>query len=418
MQSKATEKRVLKTPSRNRRAVKQGENNSRADGDIQGGENDPATFERGLHFLTKDLRSYSLFEIDYMRGSNEKGTRAMLELISSPEKMLNAILDLYLIFKAQPKYKALEPTWKPDTPPIRVLTYLVKKLGALAAGNPWSVDSYRLGGKTRFRFVAYKPYSKLDVKDDWYYLPLDFLPMLRKRDPALHDMIIDAVALISKNCGVALWDEDGDFSEALDFIIKKCNANSTETIQNQRFVYMNVAAAYLKKIKSRRRIIRPEDLVRQIKAYDRKSYRRSSAIWWLEQALDLKGEFSNSTWVPGHWPDRDKALTPFRNYKFVWGLHKNDLVSVRAKDKSRKEAKAFGDFMPVMISSAGPGQILKPIQDDGFIPSLSGFMEAGFSHLIGRYRKYYYKNIMEEQSPPSQHLIDVLEIDEIKNFKL
>lgn len=343
-------------------------------------------------------------------------------MIDTEVKQLQAIEDLYGIVKAQPKYKLLkEPNWKAETPPIQVLTWLLRKLGPLAKGNRWMIDTYQQGKKTRYCLVVWKNFYSYDLKYQEQYLPLDFLPALKKRDQPLHDLIIDTVALVSKCNKIPLWDEDGDFSEQLD-VIRNAPIRTGNTVLDRQIIsYTNgPAAEYLRLIKRRRRQVTVKGVKDAITAYNDNSDRKGYMKIWLRKGIDLAADSEHlGPWnfTPHHVAGN--PISPDRQYKFIWSGHTNDVVFKRTQDKMKRDAK-IGDFYPVMYSITKPGAKVLPLKIEryAFPTFLSNFMDWGERLIFHRYREYFIKDQYKKQETPAETLLEVIERMELEELEI
>jgi hypothetical protein len=345
-----------------------GEDGSRPDGQ-DGGTVEPI----GFHFLTKNLGTISKFNLEMMSNNYD---RPILGIVDTEEKQLQAILDLYAIVKAQPKYKDLkEPNWTESHTPVDVLYWLLRKLGPLAQGNDWFVDTYKQGNRNRYRFVVYRFYHSQKVKSQEEYMPLDFLPFLLKRDKPLHDLIVDTVALVSKCNKVPLWDEDGDFSEQMERLLSAGGNTGNDVLDAQYKCYKNgVAAQYLRLIKRRRKVVTTSSVQELLAAYSPESERKRFAIRWIASGIRMaewKESINKYSYVPNYLTGT--PITPYRLYKFVWSLHKNDYVRIHAYQKYKKDEKS-GFILPRLFSVTHPGEVMKPMLSGLFPELLYDFM--------------------------------------------
>lgn len=384
----------------------------------------------GVHLLGKELRPLPLFELALMCG-DDKIEPGLIKMIDTEAKQLQAIEDLYRIVIAQPKYKAMkEPNWKAGTKPVHILLWLLRKLGPLAEGNRWTVDTYVHKGKTRFRFVVFKDYhrQKLGHREEW--IPLDFLLLLKKRDQLLHDMIVDLIALVSRENKIPLWDEDGDFSEYLkDLLNVPSGGYNVYRLERQHKIYSTgPARQYLRLIKQRRRIVSVKSVQQMLASYDAKSQRKQYAVWWIKKGLRLASEpndIRNFSFIPNHVPGQ--PVTPFQQYKFVWSLHENDVLRIRTYHNLNKADEKFGNYFPVMFSVAKPGQVVKPVEYKSYPEDLFEFLDYAVKHFNWAFRDYYFKDsykkpqtiaeeLMTEQETnyPANKLLDAIEIADIR----
>lgn len=343
---------------------------------------------------------------DLSRGAFIPALRAMLD---TEAKQLQAVEDLYLVLKAQPKYKSLrEPCWKAEQPPILVLQWILRKLGPLAGGNLWTIDTWQDRKKTRYRFVIYQHFNRNHFKDDWFFIPLDFLPGLKKRDPVIHDLIIDVVALVCRNNDLPLWDEDGDYSEQMSDLIRNRDS-SIEMLDRQRQSYASGPAfEYLKLIRSRISKASLSDCRRRLEDYAAGSQRKQSLRYWLQAGLQLasgRGNLRPFNFLPDY-TSCDGAIGPLQYFKFIWSYHENDYVHRTAIGLMRD---CGGSYPPVMFSVARPGQRLKPILEQDFPIRLFRFMSYGWKHVLHGHREYYYKKQLDDQKTPSEVLLEQIE---------
>ncbi len=253
-------------PQQDRTIITGKSNRTLSNGSAKRAENDSAISGTNFHLLTSELRSIPLWQLALLVGS-AKGDLLpnLLQIIDTEEKQLQCISDLWLIVKAQPEYKGLkDPNFSEGESPQRIIQWLLRKLGPLAKGKGWTVDTYKEGRKIHYRFVVVQGYPECFVRHREVFLPIDFLPMLEKKDKQLHDMIIEVLALVSRKAKIPLWDEDGDFSEALDMLVtgremyndelnsEVFGTQSTLRHQRQRELYRDgLPAQYLRKIKVR-----------------------------------------------------------------------------------------------------------------------------------------------------------------------
>lgn len=365
-----------------------------------------------FHLLEKELRTLPLFELAMLNGDDmENKFPGLMQMVNKEAKQLQAIEDLYRIVKAQPKYKQLkDATWKADTPPIRVIMWLLRKLGPLAGGASWTVDTYKQGGKTRYRFVIYKDYHRQDVGHREEYLPLDFLPRLKKRDEQLHDMMIDTVALVSRNNKIPLWDEDGDFSEMLKDLLQVPRGGYDVhrlKVQHQIYCPAGIAGKYLKLIKQTRKTVSISGLAKKVAAYDAKSYRKQCAISWIKRGIRLaetKENISPFSYHPNYLPG--DPVSAEQQYKFIWSHHSNDILKIRAFHKLKKAAEKYGDYYPLRFSIAKPGQVLKPLPEANFPGKLYDFLDFGVKHFCYTNRQYYYGEAFNKDRTPSEEFLE------------
>lgn len=418
MRTKKAAESLAKRPQENRR------NSGRAvsirkDGDKGAGVNTPIIGGSGFHILEKQLKSISVFELELLKGSNEKFTKYMLSMVNTEAKQLDVIVDLYLIMKAQTKYKnAKEPVWKETTQPMEVLSFLLRRLGVLAKGEDWSIDPYVVDGKRRFQFVVHKTYSTIFIKPIFFFFPVDFLPLLKNRDLPLHDLIIDAVALISRNCKIPLWDEDGDYSTHLSKLTSgEYDISNNRIIERQKLMYSNgPAAAYLERIKSKRKTVTQESILKQVQAYKITSNRKVAIINWITNSIKvalLHGQIKDFTFIPGCIPNRERSITPYRNYKFVWSTHNNDVLFSKARKTLKSDSEAAGDFSPCIFTMAKPGQILKPLNVNPFPIQLSQWMDWGIGIFTRTHQQYFYKNQKHQNTSVGDTMMETIEIQEI-----
>ena len=392
------------------------------DGSGKAAINAATTGEPQLSVLMNDVKSIPL--MFFHMHDAESPYSKLLEKVSTEKAMLQAIEDLYLIVKAQRQYKNLkDDKWKESTEPMEILLWLLRKLGPLAKGNSWTIDTYMDGKKERFRFVIYRHFSGSGFgggfKHGSKHLSCDFLPFLINRDRPLHDMIIDALALVSKYCRIPLWDEDGDFSSAMDKLKGITSVN--EVMVGYQDMYRNgVASQYLKLIKARRRSVSIQDLNTHLMKYDDDSQRKRWICRWLKNVFILirdKQSIDEFTYIP-NYEQLKSPVSPFRQYKIVWSIHPNDPVSNWAGDKLEKDKNSQGEYDPVDYSITLPGKICKPLNRDNsnFPVNLSNWMNDAISIFMSAYRDYFYKSMLENKNAPGITLLEKIELMEFKQL--
>lgn len=370
----------------------------------------------GLHLLVKNISNKSLFEVAYSSFNDVEFP--FLSIIDTEAKQLQAIEDLYNIVKAQPKYLFLkEPEWKGDESPIIVLKWLLKKLVPLACGNRWMIDTYVENGKTRFCFVVYRNYHSQQISGARFWLPMDFLPYLKERDEPLHDLFIDVVALVSRENKIPLWDEDGDFSTHLNQL--KNYENSNQFIRKQAISYCSgIANFYLQTIKNRRESVNLlSEFLEKRRWYNVSSQRKENILWWLRKGEELastKMDIISNTYIPSFI--KGNPVTPFRQYKFVWSIHSNDILKAKAFGRYNHDREKSGIHVPIDFKVFKPGDVVNNLKGASVYPVLlESFMKDGFGILLGRYRDYFYKKMLEEQATPTENLIDILDKAEVNS---
>ena len=336
----------------------------------------------------------------------------LLDIIDTEEKQLQCIRDLYAIVKAQPKYKTLkEPVFKPETSPIKVIAWLLRRLGPLAKGNRWNIDTYSDKGITRFRYVVFRHYHNQLYKGSVYF-PLDFLPLLKKRDVAMHDMIIDLVALTSRVNKIPLWDEDPDYGQQLAIVLDSPVTEGRNSLERQINSYcFGPAAQYLALLKKRRRVVTEPMLREKMANYKYKSQRQIELARWMWAGINLISTrkcIANTTYVPNYVTGT--PYTPVRMFKYVWSQHDNDVLRSRAKDEIAIDRSKYGTYSPFSYTIVKPGEKMKPLEKNSFPMDLSEFLDRGYSIVMGRHRQYFYRNQLAEQDTPSEYLIDILDL--------
>ena len=268
-----------------------------------------------------------------------------------------------------------------------------------------------------YRLVVYRYYNSQQVKERFEFIPLDFLPSLLKKDMPLHNLIIDTIALVSRENLIPLWDEDGDYSEklkkTLDLPLK-----DNSVAKGQISSYANgVASKYLSLVKERREVITRDDIIKQVNDYDNNSQRKNLIIWWVKKGIRLsktRQNITENTFIPSY--TNCKAITPYRSYKFIWSNHKNDIINKVVKKSMLDEYKSNGMILPLEFSIALPGEVRMPIEYDDFPVELYDFMSTGVSIFLWRYKDYFYKKQMEKNLTPSEILLQNIELSEIENL--
>lgn len=398
---------------RNSKTVVRKGNQKRKNGSGESGENITSANGLGFHFLAKKLKSISFLEMAL--NGWDKCTE-LIKTINSEEKQLQAITDLFSIVKAQPRYKNLkEPYFPVQTEPAIVLLWVLRKLGPLAKGNEWTVDTFIDNGKQRFQFVVYKRFNTQKLKNRFEHFSLEFLPYLKPRDIELHDLIIDIVALVSKCNNIPLWDEDGDFSKQIEILTEQTDNQNSIIMSQISFYKSGPAVEYLNLIRQRIKVVDEKIIQQKIKIYNNKSGRQNQILWWIRNGLRLaasKQNLSPWTFVPGYI--NGNPVTPYRTFKFVWSTHDNDIIYKKAISQLRKDLNNY-DAIPLQFTIAKPGELLKDIQPSSFPENLYEFVAQGISHTQYSFRDYYYKKMLASKQPPTT-LLGILELQEIKQI--
>lgn len=407
-------KKTIARSSKVRSAALPKANRSRKNGSGEGRADAGTSAGLGLHLLGQQLKSKTTMEVSLLTGDHNSDS--ILSMIDTEAKQLQVIEDLLAIVKAQPKYKNLrEPSWNEETSPLEILNWLLRKLGPLAKGEDWLIDTYRDGRKNRHRFVVIQEFLSHYVHRYEVYFPVDFLPFLKKRDAELHDLYVDILALVSKYNSIPLWDEDGDFSKQLE-ILQRSSKTNNELLNDQIFNYVEGAAfQYLTLIKRRKRSVRFEDIERRLYAYKPTSLRKRYVIHWMFKGLRMAESKKNiliNTFVPNSAVGN--PVTPFRLYKIVWSVHKSDVLKARANAQITKDEKAFGEFWPVNYSVCIPGKIVKPFIPDGFAVKLFDFMHQGEKIVTQYFQDFFYKDRLKDPNG-RKTLIEIFELMEIQN---
>jgi hypothetical protein len=359
----------------------------------------------GLHVLERQLESKSILQLALSSGlTHLSPTKGLLDIVDTKENQLQAIADLYEIMIAQPKYKKLAgKQWNANVEPITVLQWILRKLGALADGEDWTVDTYQEDGHARYCFVVTKPYSALyssfgapPFRGGMRFLDLEFLPHLVKRDLPMHDLIIDIVALVSKVNKVPLWDEDGEYSGAME-IAQKDSYYRSEWIMHRVAPYLpgGIADKYLKLIKARRRTVSVADIYEKLRTYQATSQRKEGFVWWIKRGLEVVDKKQNiraCTYIPGY--ENRPHMTPWQMYKFIWRKWDRDPVHEIAQ-AALEDLRKHKSYKPINFSITKPGKIMKPVEIDSYPAYLDQFM--GLHHFSRGYINYYYGPVEKER---------------------
>ncbi len=323
-------------------------------------------------------------------------TKGLLGIVDTEAKQLRAIEDLYAIMVAQPKYQKLGgKQWNPTVEPLAVLQWILRKLGALADGEDWTIDTYQEGRKTRYCMVISRGYSAnysynlLPVKGLMEHIPLEFLPDLLKRDKPMHDLIVDTVALVAKHNEVPLWDSDGEYAESVNQVL-------TDPYYQNDFYHHRVAtyrdgaaAAYLKLLNSRLRV-KPEDIKEQVRLYKTTSQRKERMVWWVRRGLEVaayKQTIAGNTYIPAYEP-RKNIRTPYHLYKFIWSTWERDPVAELARERLDALKQAY--YSTVSYTVTKPGQVMQPFKMDRFPTVLDHFMNTGRALFSSTHHDYFF----------------------------
>jgi hypothetical protein len=410
---------VRKTAIRSREAQTVGQNPYRKfkhpgkDGGAERTKANNAIAEPGIHFL-KGIGSISSFETAIHLNKTDE----LLSFFDTEEKQLKAIKDLYSIVKAQPCYKNMkEPDWIIDDEPLKILVWVLRKLGRLAEGDNWSIDVEGRSRNSKYVFVIHRAFNRNIFREREEYFPLDFLPGLKNRDEPLHDLIISVIALTSARNSIPLWDEDGDFSVALaSFDTSTTSDNSYYLRQRQSYKFGD-ASEYLQLVKEKRNVITERDIINQLANYNCNSQRKQSIVWWIKNGLRLAATGKNIqpfNYIPSY--HTKPVITPDRQYKYVWSLHNHDVLKVKAFHSMNIQAKE-GDYYPIMFSITRPGEVLNKIHVGDFPVQLFDFLDYGIKLFMYRHREYFYKQQFDDQMTPSEALLAKIEANEIKSLK-
>lgn len=397
-------------------------------GQNDGGTGKPSTVAIGgigFHVLVNDLKSIPYFEMGLRGGKysdNVHWNYRILELINTEVKQLQCIADLYEVLRAQPKYaKIKEPNWKADDRPIDIIYWLLRRLGTLAKGNEWTVDTWKDKGKTRYRFVVYKNYNNYDVGNNKVFLATNFLPVLKKKDEMLHDLVVDTIAFVSRMNKIPLWDEDGDFSSALTFLKKRVNKRSSGVLKDQLNEYCRGEAyQYLQLFKTRAKVVTGAELKRRIAKYPAGSLRKQYLLWNLKYGVKMaetRGTIKDYGYVPEFVSNKVNVIDAYRMYKIVWNTAADDIIHIKA-DELCDDANGFGYFYPMAFSIAKPGEVLVPLKASRFPIMLYKFMNWMDCHFNGTYRDYYHgarKKIKVPRIDSGLLLLDNIERADLRN---
>lgn len=367
-------------------------------------------------------------------GDSNSDHSKLLDAISTREGILQAISDLFAIVKAQPKYQSLnDDRFSESSDPMDVLMWVLRKLGPLAKGRDWTVDTYRQGGKTRFCFVIYRHYtgssgfgSNNGFKPSEKHISLDFLPFLLKRDRGLHDLIIEVVALVSRNCDIPLWDRDGDFSEALASLKSILPVN--QHVENQKRIYTSgPAAEYLRILNQRRKVATARSVLAKLNGYchpaerSELSQRLRWVLNWVDYGIALSSYKTNIdafTYIP-NYRKTGQEVTPRRQYKIVWSVHNMDYVYGKADSKINRDTGDHYQYRPAYFSVTRPGELVEPLANEfpDFPIMLSQWMNEGELIFRSHHREYFYKHTMSDRGiTPAESLLEKIELSEFKKM--
>lgn len=372
--------------------------------------------EYGLSVLARSLRTIPFFEADVLRGGENTEEDEIKdrdhEMFGTEAKQLQAIEDLYGVLKAQPAYKKIkEPSWNADTLPFQVITWLLKRLGRLAQGRRWTCTEYKVKGRSRYAFSIYEYFHSQKVMPRSFHQCLDFLPTLEQKDKPLHDLFVDTIALVSKNCHIPFWDEDGDFEIEYRKLIKEVKSLPSDyvrmnTKERQTWIYSwGPAARYLRLLKQRRHDVTPQHIYSKMSRYKFVSQRQRFARGLFRWALKLKGNMRDYTLIPAHRPN---AVTPYRLYKFVWSDSKHDIVESKAWKRLEHDQNHSGRYLPVRYITSKPGQVFDKFPEtDKFPEDLCQWLRWFEVVLFGAgQRDYYYKDYYDSSETPTERYIE------------
>jgi hypothetical protein len=384
----------------------------------------------GFHLLVNDLGSVSLLNAALSGMEMKEFDKKLVALVQNKTDLLQCIDDMYLIVKAQPKYKKLnDDKFKAGTPPIVVLQWLIRKLAILANGKEWTVDTYMQGKKRRFLFVIYDYYRSQDVTTNNRHIPLDFLPNIKKKDPLFHDLIIETVAMNSRWNKIPLWDEDGEYSKILNQLLKEKakpveykNLGITEMSVTQRMQLLyskGPAAEYLALIKKRRKEANTLTVSTLFQKWFHSKKELSQRECYLKsmfrqayEAAQTKEDIRKFQYVP-EYRGKHQHYVAYDRYKYIWSNHNNDYL-YKMHDKYEKYGGT--EYLPVMFEKIYPGKAIKGWKDNDYPEILCGLFKTMYSCFVsGSHVFYYYKNQMKEQLTPGEQLLAKIESSTLKS---
>lgn len=400
-----------------------------ANGSRQTGADRGGFTTSGFHLLVNDLGSVSLLNAALTGMSVKDFDKKLVASIQTKADLLQCIEDMYLIVKAQPKYKKLNDNkFRADTPPIVVLQWLIRKLGILANGKEWTVDTYMEGKKRRFLFVIYDYYKSQDVTTREYHIPLDFLPNIKKKDALLHDLIIETVAMNSRWNKIPLWDEDGVYSKILEQLLKEKakpveykNLGITEMSATQRMQLLYTkgpAAEYLALIKKRRKVADISTVGKLFQQWLSSKKDLSHREWYLKHmfqraaaAAETKEDIRKFQYVP-EYRGKHTHEVAYDRYKYIWSNHNNDYLN-KMYDKQLDYQR--NEYLPMMFEKVYPGKAIKGWKHNRHPEILCGLFKSMYScFVVGSHVFYYYKNQMKEQLTPGEQLLAKIESSTLK----
>lgn len=164
----------------------------------------------GLPSLNNGIRSINEIKVAIQQGRSGHTINDFLKNSTLHEKLVR---NLYAIIKNHPKF--IDKTnWNKSTTIQEVLLWLIDQFNNLIGLEyEWRIvcDS----DEENYRVVTYYEH---DIDSSVYYsIPLSFLPLLKKRNKILHDIVVDMLALIKSKISIDCWyDEYGEW--ALEWI--------------------------------------------------------------------------------------------------------------------------------------------------------------------------------------------------------
>lgn len=354
----------------------------------------------------------------------------MFTILDTEEKQCQCILDLMAILTAN-NDKLKPPVFPPEATWIDMVKWLLRRLGPLAKGNPWFVDTYHEKGIERYRFCVYKYYHSQRVDSLIYHIPLDFLPWLEPRDPKLHELIVCTIALLCKQCNLPLWDEDGDYSEAQKtvfgekysdtWVVNKLQRRS-DNFETQGHIYKaGYSLKYLALIRRVKRTVTPGTIHALLREFNKISQRKHYMICIMKQALQMAitgDDIRDYTLIPSYEARDDmRPITPLRTIKFIWSEHPHDEVSKEADKAFEQDRQKYGKYLPLAFTITKPGEKVTLPKNEGkpdgyyrtnaFPEDMWTFFRELSTH-IHRHRAYYYKNSkLDNDTTPSERLMQL-----------
>jgi hypothetical protein len=246
--------------------------------------------------------------------------------------------------------------------------------------------------KEKHVFVVVKFFHSQKVDFSSFHIPLEFLPLLAKKDAKLHDIIVDTVALMLKQKHVNLWDVEEYSKRALEHTLR-ITCKSPKEIDELEIYQRGDAMKYLKLIRKRSKVVTNDSVLKMFASYIPDSERKRMTLNWVKMLINLnkyKERMNQFDWYP-HYANPSNPFTASKKYFFVWSIHRNSSIQKKADYFYKDDDKKSGEYLPAQVSITSPGQVYKTPVESSYPEDIHAAMKFGWSVLINRFGQYYFK---------------------------